>query len=215
MVYSWNQEYASTEGEKQSSSQGDQGAHCNVQQRARTGELNTCTLMLFYALGVLRKLAPTCGSSLASTKCVVVLYVDIVQSCEMLLTRCVDRFLCMQAITKCCGALGSHVSINLIQGPPGTGVYPLLAPARCVSTAALSCNPCSQDAGKTHVICGILACLLHGNKFKRGEKEEEPTTRNGQGLRQNWVSKKRILVCAQSNSAIDELLGSLLTSFRF
>ena len=70
-------------------------------------------------------------------------------------------------------------------------------------------------AGKTHVICGILACLLHGNKFKRGEKEEEPTGRSGQGLRQSWVSKKRILVCAQSNSAIDELLGSLLMFSRF
>lgn len=32
----------------------------------------------------------------------------------------------MQAITKCCGALGSHVSVNLIQGPPGTGVLFLL-----------------------------------------------------------------------------------------
>lgn len=62
------------------------------------------------------------------------------------------------------------------------------------------------------MICGILACLLHGNKFKRGDKEDFPTARSGQGLRQNSISKKRILVCAQSNSAIDELLGSSWTS---
>lgn len=60
------------------------------------------------------------------------------------------------------------------------------------------------------MICGILACLLHGNKFKRGDKEDVPTARSGQGLRQNSFAKKRILVCAQSNSAIDELLGAVL-----
>jgi hypothetical protein len=68
-------------------------------------------------------------------------------------------------------------------------------------------------AGKTHVICGILACLLHGNSFKRGDKDEgAPREPNGQGLRQHCIPQKRILVCAQSNSAIDELLGSLQIS---
>lgn len=57
------------------------------------------------------------------------------------------------------------------------------------------------------MICGILACLLHGNKFKRGDKEDLPPGHSGQGLRQSYVPKKRILVCAQSNAAIDELLG--------
>lgn len=89
----------------------------------------------------------------------------------------------MQAVQECCDIPRSQIGISLIQGPPGTG--------------------------KTQVICGILACLLHGNKFRRGHIEEQPTAPNGQGLRKNSAPCKRVLVCAQSNAAIDELLGRL------
>jgi hypothetical protein len=67
--------------------------------------------------------------------------------------------------------------------------------------------------GKNHLICSNLACLLHGNAFKRGDKDEgAPKEPNGQGVRQHCIPQKGILVCAQSNSAIDELLGALQIS---
>lgn len=89
----------------------------------------------------------------------------------------------MQAIRRACFHQKTSVKMSLIQGPPGTG--------------------------KTSVICGIIACMLHGNTFKRGAVAERPAAAIGQGLRANSVPARRVLVCAQSNAAIDELLSRL------
>lgn len=89
----------------------------------------------------------------------------------------------VQAIRKACFHQKTSVKMTLIQGPPGTG--------------------------KTSVICGVIACMLHGNTFKRGSVDERPAAAIGQGLRANSVPARRVLVCAQSNAAIDELLGRL------
>lgn len=89
----------------------------------------------------------------------------------------------VQAIRRACFHQKTSVKMSLIQGPPGTG--------------------------KTSVICGVIACMLHGNTFKRGSVDERPTAAIGQGLRANSVPARRVLVCAQSNAAIDELLGRL------
>jgi hypothetical protein len=89
----------------------------------------------------------------------------------------------LQAIASAIGrGRGPCTVVSLIQGPPGTG--------------------------KTAVICGILAALLHGNEFK-GPAPAGPPAATGQGLQLDRIPTRRVLVCAQSNAAIDELLCRL------
>jgi superfamily I DNA and/or RNA helicase len=78
---------------------------------------------------------------------------------------------------------GQHV-VTLIQGPPGTG--------------------------KTSVISAILAGLLWNNPFKGGSGPPAPPIAcTGQALCLKRTPTRRVLVCAQSNAAIDELLTRL------
>ena len=107
----------------------------------------------------------------------------------------------------------SNSIVSLIQGPPGSG--------------------------KTAVIAGILAGLLHNNNFAgpSAASDAQPNNSNAlgssgsgsgkasaaagsmtvevaapmgaQGLRLDRVPARRVLVCAQSNAAIDELITRL------
>ena len=92
-----------------------------------------------------------------------------------------------------------HLPITLLQGPPGTG--------------------------KTKVILGIISVLLAGSleKKKAGKKitvgaslssasgDNSASKANNGMLRSHTGNKQRVLVCAASNTAVDELVFRLKT----
>ena len=116
-----------------------------------------------------------------------------------------DVACCLQAMGMALNRKNTANLISLIQGPPGTG--------------------------KTAVITGILAGLLHNNAFSgpataggnnrpksaAAQSAASNTAASaaatgpaaGQGLRADRVPAHRVLVCAQSNAAIDELITRL------
>lgn len=89
----------------------------------------------------------------------------------------------MQAILTALDQPAASCKVTLIQGPPGTG--------------------------KTSSIVGMLAGLLAEQTFTRGQETVRVTAAAGQAIEAQNVPAKRVLVCAQSNAAIDELLTRL------
>ena len=90
----------------------------------------------------------------------------------------------MQAIGSALVRGSGGARVTLIQGPPGTG--------------------------KTAVIAGILAGILFNNPMKPPcNTPSTPAPATGQTLALGRIPTRRVLVCAQSNAAIDELLTRL------
>jgi senataxin len=101
----------------------------------------------------------------------------------------------IETICRRCGA--SQPSLSLLQGPPGTG--------------------------KTHTILGILAILLSsiqtsgkkglkviaGSTLKSSHRQQQSLSSSSSSTETSSFKKPRILVCAPSNTAVDELVYRL------
>lgn len=117
------------------------------------------------------------------------------------------------AIKRVCQQYANKDSaITLLQGPPGTGKTKTVL----AIVSAFLCGTLFQtNLGKTKIIAGAsLTTTAAKSSTDYGE------TSSGRGERSDsidgiWSRKPRVLLCAPSNTAVDELTYRLLTQVTF
>lgn len=123
----------------------------------------------------------------------------------------------LQAIGAALHPGANRQVLTLVQGPPGTGKTSVIAG---ILAGLLHNNhfrgPGTQEAqgngATTGPAQGAGAGAGAGSRAagtKAASEGDAAAPAAGQALRLDWVPTKRVLVCAQSNAAIDELLARL------
>lgn len=123
------------------------------------------------------------------------------------------------ALSKHPAGVSANVWSAVVSGlnPPQRTAVAAVAAAACSGSAFSSSTGSSRvvliqgppGTGKTHTIASAIALILSANAKTRGEGPGGVGDGTGRAATQEGQRLKRVLVCTQSNSAVDELVMRL------
>ena len=108
-------------------------------------------------------------------------------------------------------------NVNLVQGPPGSSRHhPTMtcSSLHCISHAPLA-DFSNQGTGKTSTICGLVSALLSGQAPLPKQRQHGCSIKSliqtpGKAkIASEPICRNRILVCAETNQAVDTLVWKI------